>query len=274
MLNSKIQNFQRRLSPIVILIVASAGVVGHPAAVSTTNVEHYVGTAYDTSGRKLYTESHWISGTPGWRELLVLFKCPDGQPFARKQVREMGLAQAPSFTLEDARTGYQEGVRESKGGAREVFVRGIGDQPEKSALLKSLPGLVVDAGFDSFIREHWDALATGARQHLDFLVPSRLQTYPFTLSLIEDDLIDGSSVRRFLLKLDTWYAFAIPSISFAYSVDSKTILEYRGTSNIRDHNGKSLNVRIEFSSRFQKTMVDAQFLADAKVARLDGACTL
>ena len=69
---------------------------------------------------------------------------------------------------------------------------------------------------------------------------------------MEDDLIDGSSVRRFLLQLDAWYAFAIPSISIAYSRDSKTILEYQGASNIRDHNGKSLNVRITFSSRFGK----------------------
>jgi hypothetical protein len=91
---------------------------------------------------------------------------------------------------------------------------------------------------------------------------------------VQDDLIDGSSVRRFLLELDTWYAFAIPSISFAYAMDSKTILEYRGTSNIHDHNGKSLNVRIEFPSRLRKTMTDAQPLTDAKAVRLDGSCML
>jgi hypothetical protein len=249
------------------------GLADHCAATTSPDVEHYVGTAYDMSGRALYTESHWISGAPGERELWVLFKCPDGKAFARKQVREAGLAQAPSFTLEDGRSGYQEGVRENRSGAREVFVRESEGQPEKSALLKSSPGLVVDAGFDSFIREHWDALATGARQHLDFLVPSRLRSYPFSLSLVRDDVIGGLRVRRFLLELDTWYGFAIPPIRFAYVLDSRTILEYQGTSNMRDHVGKSLNVRIEFPSHSRKT-IDAPPLADIKAARLDGSCTL
>jgi hypothetical protein len=274
MSNSKLLEIQRRRSPILILSMAGIGLVAHSAVMASPNIEHYVGTAYDMSGHELYTESHWISETRGQRELLVLFECPDGRPFARKQVRETGLAQAPSFMLDDARTGYQEGVRESTGGSREVFVRAVGDQPEKSALLKSVRGLVVDAGFDSFIREHWDALATGAHQRLDFLVPSRLRSYPFTLSLVDDELMDGEPVRRFLLELDTWYAFAIPSISFAYAMDSRTIREYQGASNVRDHNGKSLNVRIEFPARSLNTMVDSQPLADAKATRLDGACTL
>ncbi|MEO5626833.1 MAG: hypothetical protein ABIQ70_12565 [Dokdonella sp.] len=132
----------------------------------------------------------------------------------------------------------------------------------------------MDAGFDSFMREHWDALATGAPQHLDFLVPSRLRSYPFTLTLVDEELMDGKPVRRFLLQLDTWYAFAIPPISFAYATDSKTIREYQGASNVRDQNGKTLNVRIEFPSRSRMTMADPQPLADAKAAHLDGVCTL
>ncbi|MEO5561654.1 MAG: hypothetical protein ABIR10_18450 [Dokdonella sp.] len=272
--NAKLPEIQRRRSPMLILSMAGIGLVAHSAAMASPTIEHYVGTAYDLSGRALYTESHWISETQGQRELLVLFQCPDGRPFARKQVRATGLAQAPSFTLDDARTGYEEGVRERGGGSREVFVRAVEEQSEKSALLTPSRSLVVDAGFDSFMREHWDALATGAPQHLDFLVPSRLRTYPFTLSLVDDELMDGKPVRRFRLELDTWYAFAIPPISFAYATDSKTIREYQGASNVRDQNGKTLNVRIEFPSRSRMTMADLQPLADAKAAHLDGVCTL
>jgi hypothetical protein len=274
MFNSKFTRIQRRSSRILVLGMAGLGLTAHSAVKASPDIEHYVGTAYAMSGGELYTESHWISETLGHRELLVLFECPDGKPFARKQVRETAYAQAPSFTLEDARTGYQEGVRESGGGSREVYFRASRDQPEKTASLKSAPALVVDAGFDSFIREHWDALATGAHQRLDFLVPNRLRPYPFTLSLVDDELKDGKPVRRFLLELDTWCAFAIPSIIVTYAVDSKTIREYQGTSNVRDHNGKSLNVRIEFPARSRKTLVDSQALADAKAIQLDGACVL
>lgn len=270
---SGLVNRQRRRLPIL-MGLAGIGLLAHRTATAGPAVEHYVGTAYDESGRALYTESHWISEIEGRRELLVLFVCPDGRPFARKQVRETGVAQAPSFVLDDARTGYQEGVRETPEGSREVFVRAARDEPEKRALMKSAPGLVVDAGFDSFIREHWDALATGAPQHLDFLVPSRLRSYPFTLSLVDDELVDGQPVRRFVLELDTWYGFAIPPISIAYAPDSKTVREYRGTANVRDHNGRSLNVRIEFPAGSRATIADSRSLVDAKATGLDGDCTL
>ena len=124
------------------------------------------------------------------------------------------------------------------------------------------------------MREHWDALATGAPQHLDFLVPSRLRSYPFTLTLVDEELMDGKPVRRFLLQLDTWYAFAIPPISFAYATDSKTIREYQGASNVRDPNGRTLNVRNELPGRSRMTMADPQPLAEPKAAHLDGVCTL
>lgn len=259
---------------MLILGMAAIGLVAHLAAMAGPTIEHYVGTAYDTSGRILYTESHWISETRGQRELLVLFECPGGRPFARKQVRAAGLTQTPSFVLDDARTGYREGVRERDGGLREVFVREITEQPEKSALLTTAPGLVVDAGFDSFIREHWNALTTGNPQHLDFLVPSRLRSYPFTLSLADDEWVDGKPLRRFLLELDTWYSFAIPPISIAYATDSRSIREYQGASNVRDRNGKTLNVRIEFPPGSRTTMADPQSLADAREVALDGVCTL
>ncbi|MEO7431958.1 MAG: hypothetical protein ABIV12_07760 [Dokdonella sp.] len=264
----------RPLTSILMVAVAGAALLAHCPAMANADIEHYVGTAYDASGRVLYTESHWISGTLPRRELTVLFRCPDGAPFARKHVVEAGVAQAPSFTLEDARTGYREGVRDGTGGSREVFTRSVEGQLEKRALLKSAPDLVVDAGFDSFIRDHWDALATGAPQHVEFLVPSRLRTYPFTLSLVDDELMDGKPVRRFLMELDTWYGFAIPSIVLFYAADTRTIREYRGIANVRDSTGKSLDVRIEFREDHRATTGESMTLSDARTARLDGACVL
>ena len=46
-------------------------------------IEHYEGLAYEKkSGKLLYRESHWLQ--EGQR--LVLYRCPDGKPFARKKV--------------------------------------------------------------------------------------------------------------------------------------------------------------------------------------------
>ena len=242
-------------------------------AFAKSPIEHYVGTAYDMAGRKLYTESHWISESLGQRELLVVFQCPDGAPFARKHVRETGLPQAPSFDLEDARTGFAEGVRDG-GGSREVFFRSAEGQPEKSAAIDPGRGLVIDAGLDSFIRAHWDGLATGSRQRVDFLVPSRLRAYPFTLSLMDEALKDAKPVRRFLLALDTWYAFAVPPIILTYTTETKTIREYHGLANVRDHNGKSLSVRIDYAAPSNANVTDLKSMVEAGAARLDGRCIL
>ena len=178
-------------------------------------------------------------------------------PRGREQVREAGHEQAPSFVLEDARSGYREGVREDGPGQREVFVRAGADERERSAPVAGLPGLVVDAGFDSFLRKHWTSLAAGQPQRFEFLLPSRLQAYPFSLSQSGEDLIDGTPVRRFRLQLDAWYAFAVPAISLAYERDTKRIREYTGVSNIRNAAGKSLKVRIEFPPGARAVLPDS-----------------
>jgi hypothetical protein len=272
-MNSTIRAHLLHLWRLLPLLGIALALPGHALATAAA-VEHYVGKAFDMSGRLLYTESHWIHGDPGARELLVLFRCPDGRPFARKRVREAGHEQAPSFLLEDARSGYREGVREDGPGQREVFVRAGADEPERRAPVAGLPGLVVDAGFDSFLREHWKSLAAGQPQRFEFLLPSRLQAYPFSLSQSGDDLIDGTPVRRFRLQLDAWYAFAVPAISLAYERDTKRIREYTGISNIRNATGKSLKVRIEFPPSARTVLPDARRLDALEKAELDGTCAL
>lgn len=244
------------------------------SAFANVPITHYVGTAFDQTGHELYTESHWISRNAGETERLILFRCPDGKAFARKRVEDAGHAESPLFELDDSRYGYREGVRIASNGKREVFVRRGTGQTEQTALLESVPRLVVDAGFDRFIATHWNALAAGKKQRVEFLLPSRLRTYSFMLSPRGADQIDGKPVLRFRLELDAWFGFALPSIDMAYSTDTKAIREYTGVSNIRGSDGKNLNVHIEFPPTTLSADVDPQSLAAAEATRLDGRCTL
>src|SRR5690606_21649441 len=135
----------------------------------------YLGIAYDSDGRELYREMHWLTDSAGERDLLVLFRCPDGKAFARKQVFENRMPFVPSFALEDGRFGYREGVRASDAdGKREVYVQRSDSQAEKHAPIPQLTRLVFDTGFDAYIRANWDALKNGQKHMLDFMVPSRL----------------------------------------------------------------------------------------------------
>ncbi|MEO7014085.1 MAG: hypothetical protein ABI127_07210 [Dokdonella sp.] len=241
---------------------------------ASTPVEHSTGTAYDAKGRALYTETHWSTVDGGETRRLVLFTCADGKPFARKQVNDAGQPLAPLFALDDARFGYREGVRLAADGKREVFVRRNSGQSEQSAPVEVVPRLVVDAGFDRFIIQHWDALVGGHEQKLEFLLPSRLRTYSFVLKPAGADQIDGMPVQRFRLELDSWFGFALPSIHMAYASDTRVLREYSGISNIRDNDGKSLKVRIAFPPTARSEDADAQSMGAAEVARLDGQCRL
>ena len=238
------------------------------------SISYYQGTAFNAAGRELYTESHWNEGASGEATRLTLFSCPDGKAFARKQVEDAGQAETPLFELDDGRYGYREGVRVDAQGQREVFVRRRLGQTEKSALVESMPRMVIDAGFDHFIVTHWDALVAGERQRVEFLLPSRLRTYPFVLIPLAADEIDGTPVQRFRLELDSWFSFALPSINIAYSSATKTIRQYSGVSNIRDQAGKNLKVRVEYLPIAPSNPGDSQALATARLTPLDGRCKL
>jgi hypothetical protein len=254
----------------LLLAVSSAACACSGGAMAS--VSHYEGTAFDARGRALYSESHWLREEAGARSRLVLYRCPDGTPFARKRVSESLALQAPDFALEDGRSAYREGVRHVDGAHREVFVRPRDGGAERRAALAAGPDTVIDAGFDAFIRAHWDALAPHEEIGLDFLVPSRLGTIGFVARRLADDALDGRPVRRFRLELGAWYAFATPAIDVAYDADTRRLREYRGIANIRDDHGRNLTVRIDFPRAAADS--DARAFDTALGAPLDGRCTL
>lgn len=253
------------------------GVFAVLAAVAAQNaraswVEHYVGTAYDPNGRELYRESHYVGDDAGARKRVVLYLCPDGAPFARKRVIEVGRPEAPLFELEDGRTRYREGVRIGADGRTEVFVQRDAQALEQRAALESPDRAVIDAGFDAFIRDRWDAITQDARAELDFLVPSQLDTMAFVVRDRGNDTIDGEPVRRFRLELGAWYGFALPSIDIAYDERTRTLREYVGVANIRDGAGRNLAVRIAIPSTPPQPST-FELLARADSAPLDGRCS-
>ena len=182
------------------------------AAFPVKAAEHYEGDAYAPgNGRLLYRESHWRDQGAGVDTRIVLYRCPDGTAFARKRIRVVPNAQAPDFVLVDARYGYSEGVR-SKGDAREVFVRANKTAAERVAPIRIQAETVIDAGFDAFVRTHWDALSGTRATPLSFVVPSRLAALDFNVRRIDGETIDGHAVRRFRLALASWYGGLLPHI--------------------------------------------------------------
>lgn len=242
------------------------------AMAAATPAVHTEGEAYGQDGTLLYRESHWVFAAPDGRTRLVLYRCPDGQPFARKWVRDHGQPASPDFALEDARRGYREGVRRREDGRREVFVQRTAHDAEHSALLDETPAPVIDAGFDAFLRAHWD-LDPETRLSVPFLLPSRLGTLDFKLRRLPDQIVDGHRVRRFRLGLDSLIGFALPHLDVAYDVRNRALWRFRGIANIRDVEGDNLKVRIDFAP--PERIDDARAaLQDAARHPLTGRCPL
>ena len=202
-----------------------------------------IGLAADLdSGQPLYREQHLMRSASDGRllERVVLYRCTDGTPFARKRVDYRGAPKAPAFQFEDARSGFREGVLRGDGGAS-VFVQRPGGERQQAPL----PGgaLVADAGFDQWVRAQWPRLTAGERVPMAFLVPSRLTSYDFKVYEVGDE----GDARRFRLRLGGLLGWIAPHIDVVYSEADRRLLRFEGLSNLRDDAGDDpLKVRIDF----------------------------
>lgn len=229
-----------RTALLVVLAFSSAGKL---AAAD----RHYVGVAYAQNGNAVrYREEHWLFDDRGTRTRLVLYRCSDGTAFARKWVRYGQVPWAPEYAFEDGRDGYREGVRREANGQLQVYAKRHHDAPPDTATLTSSPDTVIDAGFDDFVRGHWSQLRQPDGLRADFIVPSRLDQLTLRLRPVADGRADTASVQRLRMSLDGWLGKLAPSVELVYAVNDQRLLRFEGISNIRDANGHSQRVRIEF----------------------------
>jgi hypothetical protein len=238
--------------------------------------QYYQGYAYAVRDhRLLYREAHWLYSEDGIEHRLVLYSCPDGEPFVRKRVNAAPGAATPDVDLFDARVGYREGVR-TLDGRREVFAQADARSPERRASLPSPPppNAVIDAGFDAFVREHWDALSGSGVSPVPFLVPSELRYLDFSARMLRDEAAAGGELRWFRLQLASWYGFALPHIDVAYDKQAHELREYSGVSNIRDGGGRNVSVTIRFPPGERRNDVAPADVERAAEQPLSGHCML
>lgn len=228
----------RGLALLATLAALAAATPGGARAAAPPPVEFIEGVARAPGdGRLLYRELHWTRHE-GARlvERLVLYRCAAGNAFARKHLDYRDSAIAPAFTLEDARTGYREGLRRGAGAA--LFVRPGAGEPERSAPLRAADA-VVDAGFDEFVRTRWDALAAGRAVPIEFALPARLRSYRFELARVGAERVAGEPAWRFRLRLKGVLGWIAPEVDVAYSQRTRRLLRFEGLSNLRAPGGDS-----------------------------------
>jgi hypothetical protein len=248
----------------VLLLCAWASLPGIASA-SEQYLAYFGIAASQRSGQPLYNENHVLRYRDGrLTERVVLYSCVDGTPFARK-VATYEDPLAPNFLFEDISNGVREGVQ--AGERRRMFFRGVDQKVEKSMPLPVAPGLVVDSGFDEFIRANWHQLMTAGALPLQFLVPSRFEAMGFQVRHVRSGSEDGIPVEVFRLKVQGIVGWIAPSIDVSYSEAEHVLMRYEGMSDLRDASGENLRADITFRLRDRKSS-DAGAVAAAMQVQL------
>ena len=228
-------------------LLLSATLVGWSSAVGATDLQ-VAAIARDARTRELlYVESHYIrnAGRVG-EQRVVLYRCaPDGPAFARKELTYGTTRTVPEFTLFDARTGYQEGLRRTPTGTK-VFQRADARAPQREAPISQDAAIVVDAGFDDFVRNRWNELEAGNTLRFSFLVPSRLEALTFKIRKHHESTFEGAPVSVIRLALSGVFGWVLPHIDVSYRKSDRALLRYEGLTNMRDENGDNHVAVIEF----------------------------
>ncbi|MDX1527812.1 MAG: hypothetical protein R3337_04245 [Gammaproteobacteria bacterium] len=230
-----------RISCLIVLSIFLSSV-----AFATETMRERVGYAYAAgSGSLLYSEHHqeW------WKEGRILrdtvtYRDADGNIIGEKHVDFRTRERAPGFLLRNIRTGHSEGAAAAADKLEVSFRRNQGAPLKKEAL--NMPeDAIVDAGFDRFVENNWEALMRGETFVRPFLVPSQLQFIDFRIRRVDDGSEPEQATFEMAIDSALLRLFA-PAIRVVYDTRYRTLLEYDGVSNIRNGQGENLDVEIRF----------------------------
>lgn len=256
--------------------LALAGVCGIVAA-SASPASHadsqYTGTAYPRGdGVALYTETHWVDrGTQGTRHV-VLYRCSDGTPFARKIITATpGDATSPDYRFEDARLQYREQVERE--GAM-LLIRTGSDAGQRTRRIPRRADGLVDAGFDAFVQRDFAALATGQSAQRPFLLADDARYLDVRIDDARPVRWRGVDAVSLDMRLDAWYGAIAPKVRLLYARQGAVLLEFEGIGTIRRNDGGALPVRIVFPPELRHAGVDRAAMRAAEVLPLSPRCSL
>lgn len=198
-----------------------------------------LGKAYDkNTGAFLYNEEHFCNE----RHLLCTVEYSDdaGEVFAKKRLDFRQSLVGPSLVM----SAYRK-------------------QNEISIPASQNDVLVIDAGFDNFVRSIWQELNNGEQISFPFL-PAGFDK-PLNMRALRSDKIDCEAEHLCLdIELDSWLlAMVIAPIELSYSRSSQRLLRFSGMSNIRDEDGETQNVDIHYEYLEELLTLDPVWKATA-----------
>lgn len=245
----------RNLLPVVIATCAlfvSGWLAASPQPLRVTGIATHTGNR-----QPAYSEHHTITR----EQHSVRYLGTDDSLLASKNLHYTHGYNTPVYTLEDTRFVRQTGSLWQDG----AFVVFQQEQTGKRHEDTFPPDnkLVIDAGFDHFIRSQWDALVAGEVLPFTFVVADPLVALDMQLQQIpaaDSPIVEKRDDYRYFVassshRLISW---AVPEIHVAYDEKEKLLRMYQGLSNITDDNDKRQNVLIRYRYDFAPTIAPGE----------------
>lgn len=230
----------------LLLLALASGSIAY-----ANDVEPWItGNAYSTeNNRLLYQEIHYRSSYNSMVSGRVDYVGPTQEVIVAKTLDYSRSLFTPAIEQNDFRNATKIFTRFTNSGI-EVGYQNSEDSPRLNTLERS-DRLIIDAGFDSYVREHWDALNNGDTVRGDFLVPARLDTVNIGISSTQRtdcapltaDALCLVVRPAGLLRLVSWL---VEPLYLAYETDTQRLLQYKGISNLLDNDGARQDVIISY----------------------------
>lgn len=197
----------------------------------------------------LYSEHHRQRGScegGHWQPLStrVTYQEPDGSERGSKEVDYSVSLLRPSFTLIDSAFDERIEVVNQADRRATISYTESGKKPVEFTVELS-SDTVIDAGFDSWVVQNWEALTAGETVEFQFLAPTRGKTFGFEGARVNDSRpTAGETVIR-IQPTGFLVSFFADPIFLAYD-DRRRITDYMGLGNMRRDGGDNHPVHIRY----------------------------
>ena len=205
-----------------------------------TNLVAAVGEAFDMNDQSLrYREYHYYSDDNLSHK--VIYRDADNTLMAEKNIDYRSGFNTPEYALLVGPEQHRSSVQWQKDQLK--LHRAGGDLVQ----LEATYPLVIDAGFDHYVRENWLQLTAGDTLHFYFPLVNRSTLAKLRIKKSFCSY-NTSTDTCFRLEVSNWLLrLLLDPIELGYSTESMSLTRYRGLSNIEDQQGKGMVVDIHYS---------------------------
>ena len=222
-----------------------------------------IGDAYAlNTGQLLYQEFHYYS--EDGLDHHVVYISPEKTKIAEKFLNYRSGKASPEVNHQA--WVYAEKFQITKAGKQWFLAYTDNENRQSKTTLVATRPLVIDAGFDHYIRQHWSSLLTGSSVKFDFPAPSRLSLVGL---LIKRKRCTGDQLQAicFAINSSNWFIrLLLDPIELSYDKNTRQLIRFKGLGNMLDKYGNSLKVNIRY--RYQDLCID-QTVCDQEVIAED-----